>query len=151
MPKLFRLFSDKKSTSDTIDKLFDYYNKELSSNGICQLCLNDKLTIVAQEQAKLMNANKKIIHRGPIYKRLRDLGYHAMVIKENVAHADNEQILNHWANKNNLPLGYKDCGFGVSGKYWCAIFATQIIIRDNKDKLGFQSYIPFEYYSESRL
>ena len=78
-----------------------------------------------------------------------------MSVGENIArgYRSVEAVMNGWMNStghrsNILRAQYQDCGFAKVGDYWCAVFGSSIMIRDSKDRLGFEDYEPEESIPE---
>ncbi len=127
---------------DILAQLLAAHNMERTSRGFAALFLNAKLTAAAQKHATWMAANRRLSHIGAggseFDQRIKAENYLLRTGGENIAegYASVESVMRGWMNStdhrsNILKGSYKEVGFGHSGTYWCAVFATQLGVGEN--------------------
>lgn len=142
-----------------VNELLAAHNKERKARGAGRLRLQTSLLTAAQNHAQWMSDNQKMSHTGEnrssVGTRVRNSGYNAMSVGENIAagYSTVESVMRGWMNSsghrsNILRKQYIDCGFAKVGRYWCAVFASPIALRDSRDALGFEEYQASEFCPE---
>lgn len=127
---------------DILAQLLAAHNMERTSRGFAALFLNAKLTAAAQKHAAWMDANRTLSHIGSggshFDERVAAEGYSMRGGGENIAmgYASVESVVRGWMNSsghraNILKADRKEVGFGRSGTYWCAVFATPPGVGEN--------------------
>jgi len=111
------------------------HNNKRAQASVQPLTLNDKLIQAAQKHAAWMAANRTMSHTGEkrssVSDRITQAGYSFKSAGENIAMGSStvEQTMTMWMNssghRNNiLNSQYREAGFGMSNKYWCAVFGN---------------------------
>lgn len=139
-----------------IQSLLQMHNIERHKIGANQLKLSTALCEAAQNHAIWMDANNKMSHTGSnrssVATRVTQAGYRSMMVGENIAHgySSPQAVMSGWLRSrghraNILRKGYKEIGIGISGKYWCVVFATPIIMTRRLKLLGYGKFRAHEF------
>jgi uncharacterized protein YkwD len=118
-----------------LDDLFQLHNKARLQRGLSELVFDIRLSNAAAKHATWMNNQRKMSHTGVggsnHAERIKWEGYKASFSGENVAwgYKDCQSVFNGWLNSsghraNILSSKYMHVGLGISGVYWCVVFAT---------------------------
>lgn len=110
-----------------LKELLDAHNAYRATKGLPPLALNSKLNQAAQKHAEWM-VSHGLRHTG-FPGRLRDVNYAYSNCGENIAwnyksaQACTQAWINSMGHRRNILGNFTEVGFGVSGAYWCGIYA----------------------------
>ena len=139
-----------------IQSLLQMHNIERHKIGANHLKLSTALCQAAQNHAIWMDTNNKMSHTGDnrssVAARVTQAGYKSMMVGENIAHgySSPQAVMSGWLRSrghraNILRKGYKEIGIGISGKYWCVVLATPIIMTRRLKLLGYGKFQAHEF------
>lgn len=155
-PKLDPIDTNIPIPQQHIQLLLQLHNIERDKIGANPLKLNTILCTPAQNHATWMNQNNKMSHTGQnrssVANRTTQAGYRSKMVGENIAYgyASPQAVMNGWLKSsghraNILRKQYKEIGIGISGTYWCVVFATPIIMTQKLESMGYDKYLAHQF------
>ncbi|CAK0892471.1 unnamed protein product [Prorocentrum cordatum] len=123
------------SLADTSAAMLDAVNEARQSEGLPNLCFNEKLNTAAQQHSDDMKHHFFISHTGTDdsspEERVERAGYNWAAVAENVAKGQETVavVMASWMNSpghkaNILHTGITHFGFGNNGVYWTQVFGA---------------------------
>jgi uncharacterized protein YkwD len=127
---------------DMLHLLLDAHNAARTQNGVKPVASNPMLMLAALKHATWMDQHKTMSHTGPngstFADRIHAEGYVFNAGGENIAagYTSVAQVMVGWMNSpghraNILNATYTEIGVGVSGNYWCTVFARPLHLSGN--------------------
>jgi uncharacterized protein YkwD len=124
-----------KPPADTGIEIHDLHNAERARAGVPPLTIDRRLSEAAHRHAQWMADTGRLSHTGAngssFFDRITREGYVASTGGENIAqgYRNPREVVAGWMSSsghraNILNRNFREVGYGVSGAYWCVVFAS---------------------------